>query len=255
MENDKRAFTYDKWYHADDAYFSLPAIYFLLPIWLIRRGARKPTQFQAWSVGFDYRFFDGYIYATSIFLESCGRYASATTLRSAVSGDKTLMVHEAWAVTWDASDTPTLTPQLPTLTNSMWVPVWTPGEEIPDGRYDVNEAKDGHAMSKTMRLVFALKSKRRDVSYLGIDNIRMLHALQLSCLRSVVTAVLFIPQMKSGLFILDVVMIPIAAMSFESFKCESTNGAKVQAMPYFRRSDEGFKYNHPLWGDNRHDYD
>ncbi|KAF4870843.1 hypothetical protein CGCSCA1_v010105 [Colletotrichum siamense] len=106
--------------------------------------------------GFDFRFFDGYIYATSIFSERCGRYASAAAFGSTVSGDKTLMVHEAWAVTWDASDTPTLTPQLPTLTNSMFVPVWTPGDSIPDGIYEHDEAKDGHAMSKTIRLVLLI---------------------------------------------------------------------------------------------------
>ncbi|KAF5494359.1 hypothetical protein CGCS363_v009220 [Colletotrichum siamense] len=106
--------------------------------------------------GFDFRFFDGYIYATSIFSERCGRYASATAFGSSVSEDKTLMVHEAWAVTWGASDTPTLTPQLPTLTNSMLVPVWTPGDRISDGIYDHDGGKDGNAMSKTMRLVLLI---------------------------------------------------------------------------------------------------
>ncbi|KAF3799804.1 hypothetical protein GCG54_00009993 [Colletotrichum gloeosporioides] len=96
------------------------------------------------------------IYATSIFAERCGRYASASAFGATVSGDKTLMVHEAWAVTWCASDTPTLTPQLPTLTNSMFMPVWTPGDRIPDGIYDHDEGKDGNAMSKTVHLVFLI---------------------------------------------------------------------------------------------------
>lgn len=46
------------------------------------------------------------------------------------------MVHQPWAVTWAASDTATLTPELPTITSSMTVPTWTPGETIPDGRWD-----------------------------------------------------------------------------------------------------------------------
>lgn len=53
---------------------------------------------------------------------------------------------------------------------------------------------------------------------------------------------LFVPRIESSLLILDVVMIPIVAMSFESFRCESTNSAKAQAMPDFRRTDEGFGY-------------
>ncbi|KAH9236404.1 hypothetical protein K456DRAFT_1761013 [Colletotrichum gloeosporioides 23] len=105
---------------------------------------------------FGFRFFDGYVYATSIFSERCGRYASATAFGSTVSGNKTLMLHEAWAVTWDASDTPTLTPQLPTLTNSMFVPVWTPGDNIPDGIYEHDEAKDGHAMGQTICMVLLI---------------------------------------------------------------------------------------------------
>ncbi|KAF6800983.1 hypothetical protein CMUS01_15526 [Colletotrichum musicola] len=46
------------------------------------------------------------------------------------------MMHEAWAVTWDATDTSTLTPKLPTLTSSMRVPKWTPGQKIRKGEYD-----------------------------------------------------------------------------------------------------------------------
>ncbi|KAK2775159.1 TTL domain-containing protein [Colletotrichum kahawae] len=51
------------------------------------------------------------------------------------SAPRTLM-HDAWIVTWAKSDTATLTPKLPTLTSSMTVWTWTPGEEIPKGRYE-----------------------------------------------------------------------------------------------------------------------
>lgn len=46
------------------------------------------------------------------------------------------MVHQPWAVTWAASDTATLTPKLPTITSSMIVPIWTPGQTIPGGIWD-----------------------------------------------------------------------------------------------------------------------
>lgn len=49
---------------------------------------------------------------------------------------KTFMVHEGWAITWDKSDTATMTPNLPTLTSEMSVPTWTPGQKIEDGQYD-----------------------------------------------------------------------------------------------------------------------
>ncbi|GFF23494.1 hypothetical protein IFM58399_00312 [Aspergillus lentulus] len=47
-----------------------------------------------------------------------------------------IQVHEAWAISWAGSDTATMSPSLPTLTNSMIVPTWVPGEIIPPGRYD-----------------------------------------------------------------------------------------------------------------------
>ncbi|KZL68951.1 hypothetical protein CI238_09517 [Colletotrichum incanum] len=55
---------------------------------------------------------------------------------SATTSQYTVMMHEAWAVTWAASDTATLTPKLPTLTSSMVVPVWTLGQKIREGEYD-----------------------------------------------------------------------------------------------------------------------
>ncbi|KAK1465561.1 hypothetical protein CMEL01_11553 [Colletotrichum melonis] len=50
--------------------------------------------------------------------------------------DQVLMIHTPWTVTWDASDTATLTPKLPTLASLMVVPTWTIGQTIPDGVYD-----------------------------------------------------------------------------------------------------------------------
>ncbi|KAK1714215.1 hypothetical protein BDP67DRAFT_513571 [Colletotrichum lupini] len=50
--------------------------------------------------------------------------------------DQVLMIHTPWTVTWDASDTATLTPKLPTLASPMIVPTWTTGQTIPDGVYD-----------------------------------------------------------------------------------------------------------------------
>lgn len=60
---------------------------------------------------------------------------------------QTLIVHEPWAVTWAASDTPTMMPQLPTITNSMLVPTWTPSQVIPDGLYDTDDSTRDHPHS------------------------------------------------------------------------------------------------------------
>ncbi|KFY68177.1 hypothetical protein V496_01244, partial [Pseudogymnoascus sp. VKM F-4515 (FW-2607)] len=45
-------------------------------------------------------------------------------------------VHNAWHISWAASDTSTLSPALPELTSSKFVPTWVPGESIPPGMYD-----------------------------------------------------------------------------------------------------------------------
>ncbi|KAK1954547.1 hypothetical protein LY78DRAFT_594003 [Colletotrichum sublineola] len=69
----------------------------------------------------------------------CVRFGWVTgydSTASVTASHQTAMVHEAWVVTWAASDTATLTPKLPTLTSSMLVPTWTPGERIPDGQWD-----------------------------------------------------------------------------------------------------------------------
>ncbi|KAH6856632.1 hypothetical protein B0I37DRAFT_79822 [Chaetomium sp. MPI-CAGE-AT-0009] len=75
----------------------------------------------------------------------CGRWTSglnsdsgsdAPSITDADAASSTLLIHNAWAITWAESDIPNLTPQPPTLTNSMLVPTWIPGEVIPDGKYD-----------------------------------------------------------------------------------------------------------------------
>lgn len=79
------------------------------------------------------------MYYTFYGSRDCVQKSWVTAFDSAAStttSQHTVMMHEAWAVTWDASDTSTLTPQLPTLTSSMRVPKWTPGEKIPKGQYD-----------------------------------------------------------------------------------------------------------------------
>ncbi|RHZ51745.1 hypothetical protein CDV55_103487 [Aspergillus turcosus] len=62
-----------------------------------------------------------------------------------------IQVHQAWAVSWSGSDTATLSPSLPTLTNSMVVPTWVPGEIIPPGKWD--RGHDGSDMGNWQPLV------------------------------------------------------------------------------------------------------
>ncbi|KAF6793051.1 hypothetical protein CSOJ01_14020 [Colletotrichum sojae] len=72
---------------------------------------------------------DKAMYYTFYGSRDCVQNAWMTAFDSAAStttSKYTVMMHEAWAVTWDATDTSTLTPKLPTLTSSMRVPKWTP---------------------------------------------------------------------------------------------------------------------------------
>ncbi|KAK1594592.1 uncharacterized protein LY79DRAFT_132925 [Colletotrichum navitas] len=78
--------------------------------------------------GLDYYYQDHPIY--SLVPNPCGM----TDTRETVNPTQTL--HQAWLITWEKTDTATLTPQLPTLTSSMRVPEWTPGEVIPAHKYD-----------------------------------------------------------------------------------------------------------------------
>lgn len=73
----------------------------------------------------------------------CARWGwntgTGVDLEAQTPSNEVTMVHEPWAVTWAGSDTTTLTPKLPTITSSMTVPTWTPGETIPDGRWDADK--------------------------------------------------------------------------------------------------------------------
>ncbi|WQF78890.1 hypothetical protein CDEST_03904 [Colletotrichum destructivum] len=67
------------------------------------------------------------------------------------------MVHDPWAVTWAASDTATLTPKLPALTNSVALPTWTPGQVIPDSVYEPPRAhNDGLQISQSAYLFICI---------------------------------------------------------------------------------------------------
>lgn len=69
--------------------------------------------------------------------QDCGRWVPNTGgAQYTTPANESLVFHKAWTVPWNKTDTSTLTPQLPTLTNGMKVPTWTPGEKIPDGKYD-----------------------------------------------------------------------------------------------------------------------
>lgn len=40
------------------------------------------------------------------------------------------MVHQGWAVAWAKSDTATLKPQLPSVTDPIRLPTWRPGDKV-----------------------------------------------------------------------------------------------------------------------------
>ncbi|KAG5658080.1 hypothetical protein KAF25_007031 [Fusarium avenaceum] len=92
----------------------------------------------------------------------CGRWLQNTDelsttsnaeAASSVSTIRTLMLHKAWSISWNASDTSTMTPKLPSLTNRMEVPVWTPGQDIPKGEYDESPVEDGPLSGVTGRFL------------------------------------------------------------------------------------------------------
>jgi hypothetical protein len=69
---------------------------------------------------------------------------TSLTTRTFASG---VQVHQAWHVSWAASDTNTLSPSLPDLTSSMLVPTWVPGQSIPPGAYDRASKNDETALN------------------------------------------------------------------------------------------------------------
>ncbi|KAL0935687.1 uncharacterized protein CTRU02_210278 [Colletotrichum truncatum] len=95
--------------------------------------------------GFSYTYFNDYSPFGSLVSLGCVKGGPKTSSNSATPDtSSTDTVHEAWVVTWKRTDTPTLTPKLPTLTNYMTVPTWTPGEKIPDGKYDATKSGSGN---------------------------------------------------------------------------------------------------------------
>jgi hypothetical protein len=54
-----------------------------------------------------------------------------------------IQAHQAWHISWEASDTSTLTPSLPELTSSKLIPTWKPGEIIERGMYDQGDGERG----------------------------------------------------------------------------------------------------------------
>ncbi|KAM5369069.1 hypothetical protein ACJZ2D_009164 [Fusarium nematophilum] len=101
--------------------------------------------------GYTWGDFRGYDLITSMVPSEwhCGRWVKNIDTRAPenmarnTAADETLFLHPAWFVSWGASDTSTLTPQLPTLTSGRMVPTWTPGQEIPDRKYNDSSRDDG----------------------------------------------------------------------------------------------------------------
>ncbi|KAF4471174.1 hypothetical protein FALBO_1917 [Fusarium albosuccineum] len=62
---------------------------------------------------------------------------------SVITPDGTLMVHQAWAISWAASDTAHLSPQPPALYSGETVASWDPHESVPSDR-PVEEPVNDH---------------------------------------------------------------------------------------------------------------
>ncbi|KAK3299622.1 uncharacterized protein B0H64DRAFT_389160 [Chaetomium fimeti] len=95
--------------------------------------------------GYEFHYFKHRTLIQSKIPHACGRWTSrldsdlgsdTATITSVDIASSTLLVHNAWALTWSASDITNLTPQPPSITHRMLVPTWTPGDVIPPGKYD-----------------------------------------------------------------------------------------------------------------------
>ncbi|KAH6958133.1 hypothetical protein DER45DRAFT_612653 [Fusarium avenaceum] len=99
--------------------------------------------------------------------QDCGRWVPNTGgAQYTTPANESLVFHKAWTVSWNKTDTSTLTPQLPTLTNGMKVPTWTPGEKIPDGKYD-SKPRSG-AKSITIGVPIIVVALVLIMAYVGI---------------------------------------------------------------------------------------
>lgn len=52
-------------------------------------------------------------------------------------------MHEAWHITWAASDTSTMSPTLPEITADMLIGSWVPGQSLSPGAYDREHPIEG----------------------------------------------------------------------------------------------------------------
>ncbi|KAF7133712.1 hypothetical protein CNMCM5793_005066 [Aspergillus hiratsukae] len=65
-----------------------------------------------------------------------------------------IQAHQAWAISWSASDTATMSPSLPDLTNVIVVPTWVPGETINPSLYEgASGTSDGPRLEGVMHFV------------------------------------------------------------------------------------------------------
>ncbi|KAF9893498.1 hypothetical protein FE257_010810 [Aspergillus nanangensis] len=110
----------------------------------------------------------GYALPTSALSPACGRPFSAgeTTitapLASRTDADATgiftegTIVHRAWHVTWEESDTATMSPSLPPLTSAKYLGVWEPGQAVLDGEFDHHNGDNSGVRGWSSVLYFAM---------------------------------------------------------------------------------------------------
>ncbi|KAI8678905.1 hypothetical protein NCS55_00613000 [Fusarium keratoplasticum] len=105
--------------------------------------------------GYTFSYFEGERQlASTLVPNQCGRWieskaeesedGGATTATATASAldrddsiippDGTLIIHQAWAITWASSDRTHLSPQPPTLTHSELISSWKPPESVPTTR-------------------------------------------------------------------------------------------------------------------------
>ncbi|KAH6959266.1 hypothetical protein DER45DRAFT_594702 [Fusarium avenaceum] len=73
--------------------------------------------------------------ASSVASNQCERWAKSAeddgiATATASQGDGTLMVHQAWAITWDASDRATLSPKPPSLSSGQTIQTWEASQAV-----------------------------------------------------------------------------------------------------------------------------
>ncbi|KAF4439479.1 hypothetical protein F53441_12586 [Fusarium austroafricanum] len=123
---------------------------------------------------------------------NCGRWTKNGDVQITSSNTEereTLMLHEAWTVYWNNSDTSTLSPQLPTLTSDMIVPTWVPGEDIPPGKYDRTPRDDGpFSLSRSSGQFLLIGLPIMVIERIDTDYVASLETLPPEILLPIVTA-------------------------------------------------------------------